>query len=86
MTPSTAFLDLWERAAVDPELPLRLTSTRNFAERAARLGFRPSDLFYSCLTAQLEPEDKLSRSELFDVIAFSERTLNRWATPILGKD
>ncbi len=80
-----AFLDLWERYSRDREIISRLDKPKDFAERAIKLGFGPEDLFCYTLTVSRSPENNLTADELNALIIVSEWILNRWATPILGR-
>lgn len=79
------FIDLWERYSRDKDLISRIDKPKNFSERAIKLGFSPEDLFCYALCVDRLPEENLSAEELRAVIVSSEWILNRWATPILGR-
>jgi len=80
-----AFLDLWERYLRDRETISRINKPNDFAGRAIKLGFRREDLFCYTLTLNKSHANKLTTEELNAVITFSEWILNRWTTPILGR-
>jgi hypothetical protein len=82
---SRHFLDLWDRYIKDRQFIERIENPKDFAERAIKLGFSPEDLY--CMTLALDA-DAVSGLQVQDVavlIESAEWLLNRWATPMLGR-
>jgi hypothetical protein len=80
-----SFLDLWERCYKDRQLIERLGKPKTFAERALKLGFSPDDLFCITMSVDRKRTANLTSEEIASLIDISEWILNRWSTPILGK-
>ena len=82
---SNHFLELWERYVKDRQFIERIENPKNFPERAIKLGFTPEDLF--CFTVALNTNSitELKENEISLLIESAEWLLNRWATPILGR-
>jgi hypothetical protein len=79
------YLKLWERYLKDRQFPERLQEPKNFAERAIKLGFAPEDLYCWTLSFDAEAIDGLTPEDSTNLIEATEWLLNRWATPILGR-
>jgi hypothetical protein len=79
------YLRLWKRYLDDRDLPERMNTPKDFAERAIKLGFSPDDLFCFTLSADIEMLDGMEQKTLSDLIDAAEWLLNRWTTPILGR-
>ncbi|WP_041603766.1 hypothetical protein [Thioflavicoccus mobilis] len=79
------YLQLWERYLKDRQFPDRLREPKNFAERAIKLGFAAEDLYCYTLSFDVGADDGLSPSDGTALIEATEWLLNRWATPILGR-
>lgn len=82
---SVRYLKLWERYVDDRELPERLTSPKDFAERAIKLGFCPDDLYCFTLSVDINAMGGIDPNTLSAIIDTVEWLLNRWATPVLGR-
>lgn len=82
---SVHFLELWERYVADRQFIERLENPKDFAERAIKLGFSPDDLFCLTLAPTAKTTKELQVNEISALIDASEWLLNRWATPILGR-
>jgi hypothetical protein len=80
------FLELWDQAAFDEELASKLGEPKSFAERAFSMGFTPDDLHFSCLAVRAVQGAGVSLARLEDAISAAEWILNRWNTPLLGKE
>ena len=50
------------------------------------MGFSPEDLYFSCLPVASDAGSDWTLKQLEDAIVVAEWLLNRWATPVLGKD
>jgi hypothetical protein len=81
---SSRFLELWEQKESGESFESQAPT--NFAERAFLMGFSPEDLYFSCLPIVPDPGSSWTLSQLEDAIVVAEWLLNRWATPVLGKD
>ena len=81
---SSRFLELWEQKEMGEGLALQAPT--NFAERAFLMGFSPEDLYFSCLPVASDAGSDWTLKQLEDAIVVAEWLLNRWATPVLGKD
>ena len=79
------YLHLWERSVNDSQFPERLKAPKNFAERAIKLGFTPEDLYCFTLSFDATSVDELTAEDGIALIEATEWILNRWATPILGR-
>lgn len=79
------YLRLWERYLHDRDLAERLTSPKDFAERAIKLGFSPDDLCCFTLAVDIDAMGAMDASTLSALIDAAEWLLNRWTTPILGR-
>jgi hypothetical protein len=79
------YLRLWERYIDDRELPERLSDPKNFAERAMKLGFSPDDLYCFTLSIDTAAMDGLDPNSLPALLDTAEWRLNRWTTPVLGR-
>lgn len=79
------FLDLWERYVNDRQYIERIEYPKDFAERAIKLGFSPEDLFCVTLYPDGAKIANLKAEDLSHLIESAEWRLNRWATPILGR-
>ena len=73
----------WEKVSSDPDYSSRIKPD-NFAERAIKVGFSPSNLYFYTLHIDMENNvgSELRRKEL---LLSAEWILNRWANPILGR-
>jgi hypothetical protein len=81
---SSRFLELWEQKELGDGLPLK--GPTNFAERAFLMGFSPEDLYFSCLPVISDESSGSPLNQPEDAIIVAEWLLNRWATPVLGRD
>lgn len=79
------YLRLWERYLKDRDYPDRIEEPKNFAERAIKLGFSPDDLYCFTLPFDADFRNELSSEDGTALIDATEWLLNRWATPILGR-
>lgn len=79
------FLDLWERYIKDRQFIERLENPKDFSERAIKLGFSPEDLFCITLALDADAVAGLQEKDVAILIESAEWLLNRWATPILGR-
>ncbi len=79
------YLKLWDRYADDPELPERLINPKDFAERAIKLGFCPDDLLCFTLSVDIDAMGGMDPHILPALIDTAEWLLNRWTTPVLGR-
>jgi hypothetical protein len=74
----------WENTSRDPDYPSRINQPANFADRAIKVGFSPSDLYFYTLHIEDGYRDKIEGRH-DDLLRAAEWLLNRWANPILGK-
>ena len=82
---ASRYLRLWERCTTDRDLPERLTHPKDFAERAIKLGFCPDDLFCFTLSVNIDAMDDMDPDTVPALIDAAEWLLNRWTTPVLGR-
>jgi hypothetical protein len=82
---ASRYLKLWDRYQRDRQFLDRLTTPKNFAERAIKLGFCPDDLFCMTLAVDVGDTEGLDTDAATALIEAAEWLLNRWATPTLGR-
>ena len=59
---------------------------KDFSERAISFGFCPEDLFCYTISPTNYLEENISQNQIVNLIESAEWILNRWSTPILGRD
>lgn len=79
------YLNLWDQFSKDKGLVERMVETKNFAERAIKLGFSPDELYCITLSIKKQRDDVFTFENISALITASEWLLNRWTTPTLGR-
>lgn len=79
------YLDLWEKYSKDPQFADRIKDPKDFSERAIKLGFAPDDLFCMTVAIDQSANKDLDQADISQLINSAEWILNRWTTPVLGR-
>ena len=77
------FVRYWEQSQRDPTFVDRFENPKNFAERAVKVGLTPRDIHF--FTLHIEGDSELTNSDQDDLIRSAEWLLNRWSSPLLGR-
>ena len=79
------YMSEWRQLESDSLYPNRIDAPVNFAERAIKCGFTPSDLHYKTITFKKEVSQELSFEDRIRILRAAEHIFNRTAKPILGR-
>jgi hypothetical protein len=79
------YMSEWRQMESDSSYPDRIDAPGNFAERAIKCGFTPSDLHYKTITFTKEISQQLILKDRIRILKAAEHILNRTSKPVLGR-